>query len=144
MNNLEFSKNEMTNLVHWINNKGWSPATSTNYSFVNPENQSTVLISRSGVDKGNFQNIDWLQMNRAGRLLPEFEHEKSSAETAIHVMLYELLNPKVILHTHSVLDTILSRKFAANGNLKLEGYEVLKGLPGIKTHDSSVVVPIVP
>src|SRR5690606_3155852 len=67
-----------------------------------------------------------------------------SAETAIHVMLYELLNPKVILHTHSVLDTILSRKFAANGNLKLEGYEVLKGLPGIKTHDSSVVVPIVP
>ncbi len=38
----------MLSIIKGINQKGWSPATSTNYSFI--KNQE-IIISRSGVDK---------------------------------------------------------------------------------------------
>jgi methylthioribulose-1-phosphate dehydratase len=47
-----------------------------------------------------------------------------------------------VLHTHSVWSTLLSRADLARGSLRIEGYEMLKGLEGIGTHDTSVEVPI--
>ena len=47
-----------------------------------------------------------------------------------------------VLHTHSVWSTLLSRADLARGSLRIEGYEMLKGLEGIGTHDTSEEVPI--
>jgi methylthioribulose-1-phosphate dehydratase len=46
------------------------------------------------------------------------------------------------LHTHSVWSTILSRADLAQGSLRIEGFEMLKGLEGIGTHDTFEEVPI--
>jgi methylthioribulose-1-phosphate dehydratase len=46
------------------------------------------------------------------------------------------------LHTHSVWSTILSRADLAQGSLRIEGFEMLKGLEGIGTHDTCEEVPI--
>jgi methylthioribulose-1-phosphate dehydratase len=40
-----------------------------------------------------------------------------------------------VLHTHSVWSTILSDVHFADGRLAIEGYEMLKGLTGIRTHE---------
>lgn len=40
-----------------------------------------------------------------------------------------------VLHTHSVWDTILSDAYASGGDLCIEGYEMLKGLSGVTTHE---------
>ena len=47
-----------------------------------------------------------------------------------------------VLHTHSTWGTILSGADLARGSVRIEGYEMLKGLEGITTHDTFVEVPI--
>ena len=40
-----------------------------------------------------------------------------------------------VLHTHSVWATVLSDLYHPQGGVVLEGYEMLKGLEGIRTHE---------
>jgi methylthioribulose-1-phosphate dehydratase len=47
-----------------------------------------------------------------------------------------------ILHTHSIWGTILSDLHAAEGGLTIAGYEMLKGLEGVTTHEHAEWLPI--
>src|SRR5207302_535873 len=47
-----------------------------------------------------------------------------------------------ILHTHSVASTILSELHAPEKGLALEGFEMLKGLEGVHTHEHIEWIPI--
>ena len=133
----------LVEIIRWINSSGWSPATSTNYSFKNGENPLSICISQSGIDKSKFGTEHFMLIDAEGKPSPDFAHLKSSAETYLHTVLYQE-NPEVevILHTHSVYATILSQKYLSNGFLLLENYEVLKGLGDIKTHEVSVKIPV--
>ena len=48
-----------------------------------------------------------------------------------------------MLHTHSIWNTILSDVYAPEGGVKIEGYEMLKGLQGVHTHEHAEWLPIV-
>ena len=132
---------ELVELIHAIHAKGWSPATSTNYSFRN--SAETIAISQSGIDKSKFNIDHFMLMDFDGMLLPQYAQLKPSAETLLHLVLYQE-NPhiQVILHTHSVYATVLSRQWEHTGGLVLEGYEMLKALPNIGTHEVAVTIPI--
>jgi methylthioribulose-1-phosphate dehydratase len=137
---------ELVEAIWFFNKKGWSPATSTNYS-VRSENSGQYIISRSGVDKSKFKQSDLILINSQGEVLPPSNQRgvKSSAETEIHTALYELF-PEVncVLHTHSVLGTVLSQTHLQEEKIVFEGFEILKGLEGNSTHDLTEVLPIVP
>jgi Ribulose-5-phosphate 4-epimerase and related epimerases and aldolases len=62
----------------------------------------------------------------------------------LHASLAELL-PDVgsILHTHSVWATILSDRFGHAGGFTLTGYEMLKGLAGVATHEHEEHIAVV-
>jgi methylthioribulose-1-phosphate dehydratase len=141
---LNYAKAEdLVELIRWINSQGWSPATSTNYSFRNSEEPASIAISKSGIDKSKFDLQDLMLIDLNAKPFPAFEGIKSSAETLLHTVLYQELDEvEFILHTHSVNGTILSQKYLEQGELILENYEVLKGLPGINTHEVSVSIPI--
>src|SRR5205085_2380270 len=47
-----------------------------------------------------------------------------------------------VLHTHSVWSTVLSDVFADAGGFSIEGYEMLKGLEGVQTHEHREWLPI--
>jgi methylthioribulose-1-phosphate dehydratase len=47
-----------------------------------------------------------------------------------------------VLHTHSIWSTILSDRHAREGGLAIAGYEMLKGLEGIATHEHREWLPI--
>ncbi|MCM2351054.1 MAG: methylthioribulose 1-phosphate dehydratase [Bacteriovoracaceae bacterium] len=132
--------------IQFFNKKGWSPATSTNYS-VRSENKNEYIISRSGVDKSRFSLEDLILINTRGEVQPPFAGPgiKSSAETEIHTALYEQF-PEVncVLHTHSVLGTVLSLTHLQEKQIVFEGYEILKGLEGNSTHELRETLPIVP
>ena len=49
-----------------------------------------------------------------------------------------------MLHTHSVWGTVLSDVFASSGGFFIEGYEMLKGLEGIKSHETKKWIDIFP
>lgn len=145
LNILDFDKAAtLADYVRIWNEKGWSPATSTNYSFRNDD--EFIAISKSGVDKSKFNANDFLIMNLRKEALHELYEGKfkSSAETGLHTALYKL-NPGIgaIVHTHSVYDTILSDYFLNKGQqyIELKNYEVLKAL-GYHTHEVSIKVPI--
>jgi len=74
---------------------------------------------------------------------PVQSHARSSAETRLHTVLYQVF-PDVgaVLHTHSVKATVLSRLCAADQPLVLEGYELQKAFAGIDTHESRLTVPV--
>jgi len=132
-------KSILAETIRAYNQKGWSPATSTNYSFV--EN-GEIWVSRSGVDKATFQADDFILIDEKGVVQAPFEGVKPSDETLIHTMIYRLFpEAKVILHSHSKHPVLISRKFA--NVFSVENYELQKGFAGVQTHDCQVHIPIV-
>ena len=143
METLEHTQRELAKLIRWINGKGWSPGTSTNYSFLHPAMDGRIVVSKSGKDKTYFSTEDFMVVDGDGNATPEFQGIKPSAETLIHCEIYQLFpDTRYILHTHSLAGTLLSDKKEWDGSITFSGYEVLKGLPGITTHESSVELPI--
>jgi methylthioribulose-1-phosphate dehydratase len=128
--------------------RSWSLGTSSNYSVVLAQDPLELLITASGKDKSALGRDDFVRVDAAGRLLDGGAGRKSSAETLLHCLIADLvpglggLPVGAILHTHSVWSTILSRADLARGSLRIEGFEMLKGLEGIGTHDTCEEVPI--
>ncbi len=121
--------------------RGWSVGTSSNYSVVIGRNPLELLVTASGKDKGNLARADFVRVAADGR--PSLPGQpKSSAETLLHVVAAARGDVGAVLHTHSVWATILSDRFFSQGGLEIEGYEMLKGLEGIRTHQSKLWVPI--
>lgn len=132
-------KEQLAETIRHYNAKGWSPATSTNYSF--RDDNGTIWVSRSGVDKSQFIADDFITVNSEGLAIGEYATVKPSAETLIHCVLYELFpEMKVILHSHSVYPILIS---AVEGNrVAFQGYEVQKGFDGETSHEDIVTIPI--
>ncbi|MCQ4324590.1 methylthioribulose-1-phosphate dehydratase [Stutzerimonas stutzeri] len=118
--------------------RGWSPATSSNYSA--RLTSAEVLLTVSGKHKGQLAPDDLLAVDMAGNSLEE--GKKPSAETLLHTQLYRW-KPEIgaVLHTHSVNATVLSR-LALGDSLVFADYELQKAFSGISSHESQVLVPI--
>jgi methylthioribulose-1-phosphate dehydratase len=58
------------------------------------------------------------------------------------VEIVRLRGAGAVLHTHSIWSTVLSDGNAAAGGLAIEGYEMLKGLEGVATHEHREWIPI--
>ncbi len=136
-------QDELIRIIQTFYARGWAEATSTNYSFRHPRIAHHAVISRSGVDKAVFTTDDLMIIDENGAATPEFAYRRPSAETLIHTMLYALF-PSVgaILHTHSVPNTVLSRRKLWQGYLRLEDYEMLKALEGVTSHAITIDLPI--
>ena len=121
--------------------RGWTPATSSNFSRRIDEHPAAITVS--GRDKGRLSEDDIMVVDLEGQ--PVATDNKSSAETLLHTQLYKRF-PEVgcILHTHSQNQTIASRLFAGAGHMRLDGYELLKAFRGNDTHETEIVVPVLP
>ena len=132
-----------------FHSRRWSLGTSSNYSVVTGRNPLELLITASGKDKSALTDDDFVAVDSAGQLLPSHDvnGSKSSAETLLHCVIAQS-RPDVgaILHTHSLWGTTLSREALkpqqTEGVIRIEGYEMLKGLEGITTHDTAVDIPV--
>lgn len=122
--------------------RGWVLGTSGNFSALLARKPLRVCVTASGLEKGKLDETNFLELDDDAEILHGFG--KPSAETLIHLTIYRFL-PKArsILHTHSVWGTILSDHFFEQGAINIEGYEMLKGLAGVTTHEHRERVPIV-
>ncbi|MEO8498112.1 MAG: methylthioribulose 1-phosphate dehydratase [Planctomycetota bacterium] len=116
--------------------RGWSVGTSSNYSVVLDRDPCELLVTASGKDKGRLKESDFVRVGGDGRPLVQ-NQPKSSAETLLHCVVAQELEVGAILHTHSVWATILSNLYFEAGGITIEGYEMLKGLAGVETHEYS-------
>ena len=127
-------------VAHESARRGWVPATAGNFSF-RDEASGRIFITASGLDKGAIVPADLLEIDAECRVLAGVG--RPSAETALHGVIYrERPGTRAIVHVHTVWNTLLSDRFAAEGAVPLEGYELLKGLSGVGTHEHRELVPI--
>jgi methylthioribulose-1-phosphate dehydratase len=121
---------------HELYQRGMVPATSGNFSARLRDGH--ILITESGTHKGHLQRGDLLVIDSDGQSL---DGRRPSAETALHLQLYRRF-PQVnaVLHPHSVNATLLSQQ--VDGDLVVEGYELLKAFPDINTHDTRITIPV--
>ena len=132
------ARDQIVAVGRWLDGKGWAPATSGNYSVRLDDGSFAVTVS--GRHKGRLTPDDAMRVDAAGESL---DGKRPSAETALHLALYRAF-PDVgaVLHSHSPAAVALSRAVTGDG-YTLTGHEMLKALPGIATHDASVILPIV-
>ncbi|MEO1334706.1 MAG: methylthioribulose 1-phosphate dehydratase [Myxococcota bacterium] len=118
--------------------KGWVPATSGNLSV--RLDDGTIMVTASGHHKGELSPEGLMQIDLDGR--PIFGEGRPSAETPLHLMIYRRFqDARVVLHTHSALATILSM---GGYDLTFEGFEMLKALSTIESHERRLRLPVFP
>ena len=116
---------------------GWSPATSSSYS-IRYDNKHCAITS-SGKHKGRLQPEDILLVDFSGTAITQ---GKPNTETLLHTQLYQSdENIGAVLHTHSPASTMLGQ-FINKPQLVLQGWELLKALPGVSSHEESIYIPI--
>lgn len=130
-----------------LHHRGWSLGTSSNYSIVLDRSPLELLLTASGKDKGDLAATDFVRVDQTGQRIERpgdsFPPEnRPSAETMLHVVLANQANVGSVLHTHSVWGTLLSQAYFNDGGFEIGGYEMLKGLSGITTHEMKKWVPI--
>ncbi|UXY55032.1 methylthioribulose 1-phosphate dehydratase [Pseudomonas tohonis] len=136
--NRETLTREIIEAGRFLYGRGWSPATSSNYSARLSADQA--LLTVSGKHKGQLGEDDVLATDLDG--ISQEPGKKPSAETLLHTQLYRW-KPGIgaVLHTHSVNATVLSRLTLAD-SLVFADYELQKAFSGVSTHESQVLVPI--
>jgi methylthioribulose-1-phosphate dehydratase len=122
--------------------RNWVLGTSGNFSAVVSRRPFRLAITRSAAHKGTLTRRDILLVDERG-LIARGRAGRPSAETPLHLAIVSARPADAVLHTHSVWGTILSDRHASRHGLVLEGYEMLKGLDGIRTHDHREWIPIV-
>jgi methylthioribulose-1-phosphate dehydratase len=132
---------EIISNVRELAEAGWTPATSSNFSMRLDDRHAAITIS--GRDKGKLTEADIMVVDFDGKAVGS-DH-RPSAETLLHTQLYKRF-PDIgcILHTHSHTQTVASRLYAGAGHLRLDGYELLKAFAGNETHETEVLVPVLP
>jgi methylthioribulose-1-phosphate dehydratase len=121
--------------------QGWCQGTGGNFSLTLSHDPLRLLITRSGVDKRRLGPGDLMRVGPGGVPAPE-EAGRPSAEGALHCRIAEATGAGSVLHVHSVPNTLLGEHFAPRGGFTLSGYEMLKGLAGVTTHEAAVFVPV--
>ena len=121
--------------------RGWVLGTSGNFSAVTSRRPTRLVITPSSAHKGRLTGREFLTVSEAGRPVPSGPG-RPSAETLLHVEIVRARRAGAVLHTHSVWGTILSDSHASDRGLAIEGYEMLKGLAGVRTHAHREWLPI--
>ena len=120
--------------------RGWALGTSGNFSAVVRKEPLALAITTSGVDKGLLESSHIVAIDEHGRVLQGAG--TPSAEATVHLAIVRSRGAGAVLHTHSVWSTIMSEA-TGDGSLTIEGYEMLKGLEGVGTHEHRERLPIV-
>ena len=122
--------------------RGWLLGTSGNLSAVVSREPLQIAMSPSGVDKGELTAAQVLLIDEQGQMLSD-HGAKPSDETLLHLQIVKDRQAGAVLHTHSVWNTILSDLYATQRGISIEGYEMLKGLDGVRTHEHREWLPLI-
>jgi methylthioribulose-1-phosphate dehydratase len=131
--------------------RGWALGTSGNFSAVLSRKPLRLAITASSVAKGTLRAADILQCDGRGRVVGR-PSRRPSAETLLHVEIARRRRAGAVLHTHSVWSTMLSEVWTSEPGapglapdgpgLTIVGYEMLKGLSGVTSHEHREFIPI--
>jgi methylthioribulose-1-phosphate dehydratase len=120
--------------------RGWALGTSGNLSAVVEADPLRLAITASGLDKGRLAPSQILEIDADEKVI--LGRGKPSSEAAIHIAIVQGRSAGAVFHTHSVSSTVLSQRHARARGVELRGYEMLKGLEGVRSHEHAEWLPI--
>ena len=120
--------------------RGWVLGTSGNFSEVVSRRPLRLAITASGLNKRTLRPSDILTVDGNGKTATR--RGRPSAETLLHVTIARLCGAGAVVHTHSIHSTVLSDVHADAGGFHIQGYEMLKGLAGVSSHEHREWIPI--
>jgi len=140
--NVSFSKAtaELAQIGKDFYARGWVMGTSGNFSAVISREPLRLAMTSTGLDKGALTPAQFLEIDSAASVVRG--GGGPSAEALLHLAIVNGVGAGAVLHTHSVWSTVLSGSHALHGGIALEGYEMLKGLEGVRTHKHREWLPI--
>jgi methylthioribulose-1-phosphate dehydratase len=133
-------RQDLSQTIQGIHARGWATGTGGNFSVVSQREPLRLLMAPSGVDKGSVQPAHLIEVDDQGRVVAG--QGRVSAETQLHLQIVQSVKAGAVIHTHSIFNTLLSEYYQSNQSLTLIGYEMLKGLEGIQTHQGAITLPI--
>jgi methylthioribulose-1-phosphate dehydratase len=132
--------NHLSQVGRELYQRGWAMGTSGNFSAVVTRDPLTLAITSTGIDKGSLRAEKIVQIDEQGNSLES--SLRASAEARLHLTIAGELGANAVLHTHSVWSTLLSELETSQGGISIEGFEMLKGLRGVSTHQHREWLPI--
>jgi methylthioribulose-1-phosphate dehydratase len=132
---------EVAEIGRGFYSRGWVMGTSGNFSAVVSRDPLILAMSPSGVDKGRLSEEQIILIDERAEIAGGHP-ATPSAESPLHIRLAREFGAGAVLHTHSVWSTTLSDIYASDGGITFEGYEMLKGLTNVTTHDHREWLPI--
>jgi methylthioribulose-1-phosphate dehydratase len=131
---------ELADIGRSFYQRGWMLGTSGNLSCVVSRQPLRLAITATGLDKGALSVAKFLEIDEAARVVRGTG--EPSSESKVHLAIARARGAGAVLHTHSVWSTIISEAFARDGGVSLEGFEMLKGLEGVRSHEHREWLPI--
>jgi methylthioribulose-1-phosphate dehydratase len=130
---------QLVEVGRYCHSRGWVPATSGNFSA--RLDADRVAVTCSGRHKGQLALDDIIEVDLEGRALAS--GRRPSDETALHTSLYRR-DPGIaaVLHVHGMHGVVLSR--LSGEQVTLQGWEVLKALRDIGSHEAQCHIPVFP
>ena len=141
MNTTQELREQLTKTISDLHGRRWCEGTGGNFSVVVQRNPIHLLMAPSGINKGRVEPAELVIVDEQNNVIDG--RGRASAETTLHLEIIRQLKCGAVLHTHSIEATVLSDHYARVGTIQLKGWEMLKGLKGITSHETSIDVPIV-
>ena len=140
MNTNQELREQLTKTISDLHGRRWCEGTGGNFSVVVQRNPIHLLMAPSGINKGRVEPDQLIIVDEHKNVIQG--QGRASAETTLHFEIIRSLKCGAVLHTHSIDATVLSDHFTEQAKIQLEGWEMLKGLKGITSHETSMDIPI--
>ncbi|MBD1380366.1 methylthioribulose 1-phosphate dehydratase [Metabacillus arenae] len=134
--------NELAAIKRELAERDWFPATSGNLAIKVDDEPATFLVTASGKDKRKETEEDFLLVNSKGEPATDTKL-KPSAETLLHVEIYQRTNAGCSLHVHTVDNNVISELYGDIGSIQFTGQEIIKAF-GLWEEDAMISIPIIP
>ncbi len=118
---------------------GWMRGTAGNVSAVTSIDPLRLVVTASGLDKGELAPEDIVEVDEHGLLTHATDH-KPSAEAHLHAQIAALTGAHAVVHVHNV-PAVLAAELHPEG-VRLRDIEMLKGI-GRPAHDEDTIIPVV-
>lgn len=132
---------ELADIKRVLAQRDWFPGTSGNLAIKVDSDPISFLVTASGKDKTKETSEDFLLVDGQGKPLGD-THLKPSAETLLHVEIYNKTNAGCSLHVHTVDNNVISEIYGEQGNISFKGQEIIKAF-GLWDEDAEITIPII-
>lgn len=122
--------------------RGWARGASGNYSILLARKPLRLCITAAGNEKGTLDETNFLEIDDDAEILQGFG--RPSDETLLHLTIYRLRpRARCILYSQTSAGIVLADKNFVDGVVSFQGFEALKGLSGVTSHEHTERLPIV-